>query len=268
MPEALCISDIWNYLSIMSAREGKLDVPALQHHCIKVAGDYLLPSPALYIAMSTGNFEVLSYEPGRIVIRKEREGPSPFNHPHVRLYHEYIKSIWRPPRVLVNVFMPCTQRKPYQRTVTHKMMLHYIDELRRRGIEATLYSISEPMLVVPYRLEKYYPLSNYEFPPKLMESWEKKLMIMKLRDLLPRFLRTALLNVFVLPRHHASIVLAALLNNGCDVGCHDRRGNDYGIGDSDDTVEMGEATLLVRYGRLAFKSLRKAYLLILEYFRR
>lgn len=227
----------------------------LKTHCIEVQ-KRLIPSPTLYIAYKTGNINVLSYHPGQIIIKKEKNtSMSPFNHEHVKLYHEYLNRVWTPPTVTLNVFMPCTQKKPYRTSVTHRMMLHYLHKLNSEGIETMLYSISEPMLIVPYNLETFYPLSNYDFPPKLMNSLEKSIMIEKLRMLLPRFMKSAQKNIFILPRHHADIVLLALDR-------HSYSNIENTKGKKENIINIDGRTVLIGYGRLAFKTLRSTYMMM------
>jgi len=229
----------------------------LKTHCIEVEKS-LIPSPTLYIAYKTGNVNVLSYHPGQIVIKKEKKNTtvSPFNHEHVKLYHEYLSKIWTPPTVTFNVFMPCTQKKPYRTSVTHRMMLHYIRMLQGKGLKTMMYSISEPMLLVPYTLELFYPLSNYEFPPKLMTEREKEIMKKLLAKLLPKFLKKAQYNVFVLPKHHAQIVLDALAKGSTVTEAKTEMGVSV--------HKLQNNAILFEYGRLAFKTISTAYRTMLK----
>ena len=168
-----------------------------------------VPTPLGFILYRTCDFSILKYKPGDIVIYKY-DGVSPFKHDHVKLYHDYLKDIWRPVSADFYVLMPCTRVKPYSKSVTHKMMKYYIMRLRERGVSVELCSVSEPMLLVPLRYEHLYPLANYDFPPYLMNIDEKKLMIDKLSELIPRLSEvTKEKIVAVLPRHHYSILSEA-----------------------------------------------------------
>jgi len=126
--------------------------------------------------------------------------------------------------------------------VTHKMMKYYIMKLRERDISVELCSVSEPMLLVPLRYEQLYPLANYDFPPYLMEVDEKKLMINKLSELIPKLSKvTSKKIIAVLPKHHYSILNEASKKAHCS------------------------NLLLIKYGRLAFRTLKSVYEYVLNY---
>ena len=183
---------------------------------------------------------ILSLSPGNIVIRKDNHlSQSPFKHPDVTLYHKYLLNVWEPRFSDYSILMPCTQVKPYSKSVTHRMMISYINSLRKYNCLVELYSISEPMIIVPYEYEELYPLANYDFPPKLMVEWEKELMANLLSKALVKIVKYTKYEVIaVLPRHHRSILERSLaLLNG----------------------EMKEKIIVIDYGRLAFKTLRYVY---------
>lgn len=184
---------------------------------------------------------ILSLSPGNIVIRKngDRHSPNPFKHPDVALYHKFLLDVWEPKFSDYSVLMPCTQIKPYRKSITHRMMISYINSLRRHNCLVELYSISEPMIIVPYEYEELYPLANYDFPPKLMEKWEKELMANLLSKALVKIVkRTKYEIIAVLPRHHKSILERSLVFL---------------------SGEMKEKIIVIDYGRLAFKTLRHVY---------
>ncbi len=186
-------------------------------------------------------------KPGQIVIIKNGKDESPFEHPDVKAYHDFLRYYWKPKTSYFSILMPCTEIKPYRLSTTHKMMLRYVTLLNDMGCKTSLYSISEPMIIVPYEFEEYYPLSNYEFPPKLMENWEKELMADLLSQVIPKIVRSTRYRIVaLLPKHHMSILIRALEKIGDNNGC------------------IKEKLLLLKYGRLAFRSLKNVYDILVE----
>ena len=203
------------------------------------------PTPLGYILLSYYSkkqydkiYQIINYKPGEIVLIKT-DGYPIFTYPDVVLYHEYLEKIWRPRYTDYKILLPCTGVKPYKKSITHRMMKNYAKRLIGMGIMVGIYSVSEPMLIVPEEYEEMYPLSNYDFPPRLMTREEKELMITKLAKILPKLASSTRYNVIaVLPRHHMQIVQKALelLNNN-----------------------YSEKFVLFKYGRLAFRTLRMVY---------
>ncbi len=203
-----------------------------------------IPTPLGYIVYKTRDTRYLKYRPGEIVIRKVPGYPI-FEDPIVKLYHEYLSRIWIPRNYDVLIGLPCTGIKPYKKSVTHKMMNAYLRRLNDEcGVHGGIVSVSEPMLIVPQEYEELFPLSNYDFPPKLMTKDERNLMIKKISGILPKIISNIKSKiVFVLPRHHYSIVKASL-------EILETRGNNASI---------TERVELIGYGRLAFKTMKKVY---------
>lgn len=199
-------------------------------------------TPLGYILYMTNDYNILKHVPGDIVIKKG-DGSSPFYHQHVILYHDFLRKVWKPSKADFYIFMSCTRVKPYSKSITHKMMLKYVQKLNDQGIKAEIFSISEPMLIVPQRYEHLYPLANYDFPPRLMENWEQKIMISEIAKLLPKLtMNVEKMIVAVLPKHHYNIMSSAL--NG--INNYDR-----------------EKIMLLSYGYRPFRALRKTYEIIL-----
>jgi len=210
------------------------------------------PTPLGYIIYKTKDLKYLNYKPGEVLIRKQ-DGNSPFNDRIVQIYHEYLRTLWKPRKVDVRIGLPCTSIKPYSKSVTHRMMNYYVNTLRTKcKLKVEIISISEPMLIVPQKYEELFPLSNYDFPPKLMEPHEKEQMITMLANVLPKVLRTTKREViFVLPQHHYDIVTRALniLNINYLTGL------DQVTGDNDNYKIK-----IIGYGRLAFRTLHEIFI--------
>ncbi len=193
----------------------------------------------LYRLISMGQWDevkrILCTKPGEIVIYK-KDSEDLFEHPHVKLYHEYLFYVWSPEQTDISILLPCTGSKPYRGSVIHRTMLSYANSISRLGVSVEVYVISEPMLVVPMRYDKLYPFANYEFSPKNMEEYEKR----KFSDLLARILPKIIINskrvIAFMPNHHASILRRAISK-----------------------IDNPRRIFIWPYGRLAFQSARRLY---------
>ncbi|MEM1627281.1 MAG: DUF5591 domain-containing protein [Sulfolobaceae archaeon] len=151
-----------------------------------------------------------------------------FQHPIVRSWHNYILYKWfsNKPYALL---LPCTSIKPYSLSRTHKAAYSILKKSGRES-EVQVYSISEPMLLVPREFEECYPFNNYDYPPHLMSDEEKEEFISLLIEPLKRISGMHKKVLGVLPKHHYEIVKKA--------------------------SEIAKLNIeLIAYGRLPFKSI-------------
>ncbi|MBW9140853.1 MAG: DUF5591 domain-containing protein [Candidatus Aramenus sp.] len=132
------------------------------------------------------------------------DGVDLFRHPVVKAWHDYFLKEWRSDKD-VALLLPCTSVKPYSRSATHRLAYAL---LKKYGLEGRVqvYSVSEPMLLVPKELEECYPFNSYDYPPARMTEAEKE----EFSELLVPFLRKVSSQhrslVAVLPRHHYKVV--------------------------------------------------------------
>lgn len=65
------------------------------------------------------------------------------------------------PEILV--LLPCSARKPYSTSRTHRM---FIESIRRTGLGATVHEVivTSPLGIVPRELERVYPAQQYDIP--------------------------------------------------------------------------------------------------------
>jgi predicted RNA-binding protein len=61
------------------------------------------------------------------------------------------------------IFLPCSKKKPYSTSPTHKH--GYLEMVAPYRDEVDLLVVSEPMGIVPYCLHKSYPANAYEYDP-------------------------------------------------------------------------------------------------------
>jgi predicted RNA-binding protein len=160
-----------------------------------------------------------------------------FEHPIVKIWYNYFLNFWKSSKPFA-LLLPCTSVKPYSLSATHKLAYSI---LRKHNIENVIqvYSVSEPMLLVPKELEECYPFNSYEYPPKLMTEKEREKFILLLTIPLKKLEEMHTRIVAVLPKHHYNIV-----NKASQIA----------------KVKV----ILIPYGRLAFQSISKAILSFLK----
>jgi len=178
--------------------------------------------------------------PGEIVLRNTEE-LNLFRHPHVELWHRFLRDIFNP-RICLRekaLILPCSGIKPYRLSATHRVAESIIDRYGLRD-SIQVYILSEPMIIVPRELDIYYPFANYDYPPRELDGFYRDMFIELLSIVIPR-LRHYKKIVAILPKHHKNILLKSIERaNGVEL--------DIGI---------------VDYGRKAFESIRKGIELLI-----
>ena len=93
-------------------------------------------------------------------------GPESYNSPVVRRFREYVASRYAPPKhKKLVVVLPCSARKPYSDSKSHKLFTQAIDSGLHRGRQFAAEAIvTSPLGVVPRELERAYPASVYDVP--------------------------------------------------------------------------------------------------------
>ncbi|WP_232048941.1 DUF5591 domain-containing protein [Sulfuracidifex tepidarius] len=161
----------------------------------------------------------------------KREGEDLFINPTVKKWHEFFFQSYESTKPLA-LLLPCTSVKPYSRSATHRLVYSI---LKRKNLDnhVQVYSVSEPMLLVPREVEECYPFSSYEYSPKVMTVQEKDEFVELLRKPLAKIAKQHKVIVGVLPTHHYSIVDRASRKEGLKL-------------------------YLMRYGKLAFRSISES----------
>ncbi len=162
-----------------------------------------------------------------IEIKKKNDKDDLFNHPVVKKWHEYFMEFWNSDKGLA-IILPCTSIKPYSKSATHKLAYSIIKKL---DLDVQVYSVSEPMLLVPRELEECYPFNSYDYPPSKMTKEEKEEFVELLIDPLTKISKLHRRIVGILPKHHYNVVKRA--SELADIN----------------NIELHE------YGRLAFKKI-------------
>ncbi|HPD74729.1 MAG TPA: archaeosine synthase subunit alpha [Methanoregulaceae archaeon] len=90
-------------------------------------------------------------------ILKANSGES-MNRPEVRRFMERVLSRYIPPKTDVAVLLPCSARKPYSLSQTHRRFCMAIDGRAHELI------VTSPLGLVPRELETVYPAMHYDVP--------------------------------------------------------------------------------------------------------
>jgi len=166
------------------------------------------------------------------------DGVDLFQHPIVKAWHSYFLSKWISNKPLA-FLLPCTSKKPYSSSATHRTAYGIIRRLDKEN-KVQIYSVSEPMLLVPKELEECYPFNSYDYPPSLMVNEEKEEFINLLVRPLQKIGTMHIKIVGVLPNHHYGIVKNA-------------------------SERANVRIELIPYGKLAFKSIELGIRKLLGY---
>jgi archaeosine synthase len=80
-------------------------------------------------------------------------------HPHYEVWHDYIIRWYRPPPHRILLFLPCSYRKPYSKSMTHQGIIGALGSERSRFHEVMLSSAG----VIPREFEGRYPFNSYDW---------------------------------------------------------------------------------------------------------
>ena len=87
-------------------------------------------------------------------------GPEGITRPEVMRFRERVLERWRP-RGEVLLLLPCSARKPYSKSRTHRRFREILESLRGWGTVQEVI-LTSPMIMVPRELERYYPAGHYD----------------------------------------------------------------------------------------------------------
>lgn len=87
-----------------------------------------------------------------------------YNRVEIKRWHQRIKERYRPPScVKVTILLPCSARKPYSKSKSHRKFIKLIKEAS--GEKYTLIHeviLTSPLGIVPRELEDIYPANSYD----------------------------------------------------------------------------------------------------------
>jgi archaeosine synthase len=93
-------------------------------------------------------------------------GPESYNSPAVRRYRENLESRYTPPsEKKVIVLLPCSAKKPYSDSKSHRRFQESIENALGKTIgNVSQVILTSPLGIVPRELERIYPAANYDIP--------------------------------------------------------------------------------------------------------
>ncbi|MES2154484.1 MAG: DUF5591 domain-containing protein [bacterium] len=84
--------------------------------------------------------------------------------PEVEAFRRRLRTTYQPPRsAKILVLLPCSQRKPYKTSRSHRQFARVLDESGIRGLLHEV-MVTSPLGLVPRELEEVYPANQYDIP--------------------------------------------------------------------------------------------------------
>jgi archaeosine synthase len=120
-----------------------------------------------------------------------------------RLIHRYYK----PKSAKILLLLPCSSKKPYSFSKSHKKFLNVLFNLKNRNIIHEVI-ITSPLGIVPRELELIYPASSYDIP--VIGNWEENEKIM-IKNLLIEYLKNNKYEKIIL--HLQNNIIEIIKNN-------------------------------------------------------
>jgi archaeosine synthase len=93
-------------------------------------------------------------------------GPESYNAPAVRRFRERVVERYHPPSgKRIALLLPCSARKPYSDSKSHRRYLETIETSLGRAVSSLAQIIlTSPLGLVPRELERTFPAANYDIP--------------------------------------------------------------------------------------------------------
>ncbi len=93
-------------------------------------------------------------------------GPESYNAPSIKRFRDYLEERYSPPDYKkVILLLPCSARKPYSESKSHKRFQRAIESALGLGIsEVAETIITSPLGVIPRELERVFPIAQYDIP--------------------------------------------------------------------------------------------------------
>ncbi len=147
---------------------------------------YKLGSTVIEIDHKNFNFKPRIPRSKRVFLRGV--GREILEHSHFQVWQDYIVRFYKPPSGKVYaLLLPCSYRKPYKRSKTHKAILSAISGYPWFN-KLHLIVVSVPG-VIPYELHDQYPFTSYDWPEWLETEEVKKDYIEVTKERIKNYLR-------------------------------------------------------------------------------
>ncbi len=104
---------------------------------------------------------IIPYTPvtGDRVIVTTREA---YNRPDIERFRKRLLTIYEPPEREILLLLPCSARKPYTRSSSHKKFRFAVNNGDWTRVHEVV--LTSPLGMVPRELELFYPAQNYDIP--------------------------------------------------------------------------------------------------------
>jgi archaeosine synthase len=115
-------------------------------------------------------------------------GEEYLTHPYFEAWHDYIIRFYQPPDVKrILLFLPCSFKKPYSESATHKSIIDALEESGlREGIHEVMISNAG---VIPREFEGEYPFNAYDWDERLETPEIKERYIQVTSERIVNYLR-------------------------------------------------------------------------------
>ncbi len=107
------------------------------------------------------------------------------NRPDIKRFIRRIKKRYEPPERDVLLLLPCSARKPYFLSNTHRRIRHATQQGDWTALQEVI--LTSPLGAVPRELEQFYPAQQYDIP--VSDEWfqsEKELIIEQLKTIMDK----------------------------------------------------------------------------------
>jgi archaeosine synthase alpha-subunit len=95
-------------------------------------------------------------------VRESLEGVGEWylTHPHFEVWQDYLLRWYAPPEGRVLLFLPCANKKPYSKSMTHANIIRSLEEVGRGRFHEVMLSNAG---VIPREFEERYPFESYDW---------------------------------------------------------------------------------------------------------
>ncbi len=96
-------------------------------------------------------------------------------HPYFEVWQDYLQRWYKKPAGRESVlFLPCSAKKPYSESETHKKILNILSNLDKEKYKSVHQVMISNPGVIPREFENFYPLKSYNWDEKLENEFIKK----------------------------------------------------------------------------------------------
>jgi archaeosine synthase len=138
------------------------------------------------VELDAETFRFVPRFPPELRLDLEGVGVKFIDHPHYNVWQEYIQEFYRRPEERdIALFVPCSYRKPYSTSKTHRLIYKVTKKFKR--IHRIV--ISSPG-VIPFEFNDIYPFNSYEWDESLETPEVMKEYVRITRNRIKNYLQT------------------------------------------------------------------------------